>query len=194
MLENIRKLYRHYGGFSALIRSQYLWLSIILTGFSVKSAKEFKWADLALGALPSLAGFALAAFAIIFASLDNEARKKLIKVDDNGNSSMASISATISHAVLIQALTIIFSISSKQINIDSIKEISLSISIEFYSQLERFNTYLIAASECASIIGIFLLYYSMMLVIAVALSLFRFQLLLGSSSGKNKNTFSDSSK
>ena len=78
MFENLRRLYRHYGGIAAVLTSWYFWVAAFLSALSYESIFDFAWVDMALSVMPSLTGFTIAAFAIIFAILDAELLKKLM--------------------------------------------------------------------------------------------------------------------
>jgi hypothetical protein len=120
MFENLRNLYRHYGGLTAVMTSWYFWVAAFLSALSYKSIFDFGWADLALSVMPSLTGFTIAAFAIIFAILDAELLKKLMLPDGNGHSPISAIASSIGHAVFIQVSALILAISSKTIDLSGV--------------------------------------------------------------------------
>jgi len=72
MFENLQKLYRNYGGIKAVMTSWYFWVAAFLSVLSYEAIFDFSWVGITLSVLPSLTGFTIAAFAIIFAILDAE--------------------------------------------------------------------------------------------------------------------------
>lgn len=159
MFENLRILYRHYGGLSAMIKSAYFWIAVILTCISYQSVSIFTWIEIALRVLPSLTGFTIISFAIIFSMLTKKQRKAI----SNNNGPMVKIAAFIGHAVFVQISAIL---------------IAIVISTTSYL-LDRVGMTMI------STLGLFLAYYGVLLVLAAALSIFRMQEIIAkiSSSG-----------
>lgn len=79
MYENLVLLYRAYGGFSNLFKSAYFWTAFLVTILSSILLKLDGWEIVALGALPSLAGFTIASFALIFSALSRQQIELLLK-------------------------------------------------------------------------------------------------------------------
>lgn len=178
MFENLRKLYSHYGGIKAIVKSSYFWISIILASLSYQSISNFEWADKALSVMPSLTGFTIAAFAIIFAILEPEMLRKLMAADGSGRSPIAGIAASIGHAVFIQVSAMVLAISSKLVDLFTVigiiadwflsKGYSPVIFLRVVDWLELFF----------SATGLFFTYYGVMLVLAAILSIVRMQLIV----------------
>ncbi|WP_333685056.1 hypothetical protein [Pontibaca methylaminivorans] len=178
MLENLRKLYSCYGGIKAIIKSSYFWVLVILAALSYKSITNYEWADKAVSVMPSLTGFTIAAFAIIFAILEPEILRKLTATDGDGHSPIASIAASIGHAVFIQVSAMIIAISSKLVDITGLIEIVADwVFSKGYSPI----IFLCAMDWLAlffSAAGLFFTYYGVMLVLAAILSIVRMQLIV----------------
>lgn len=178
MFENLRKLYRHYGGVNAIVKSSYFWVSILLAALSYQSIWDFGWADKAVSIMPSLTGFTIAAFAIIFAVLEPAMLRKLMATDGHGRSPIAGIATSIGHAVFIQVSAMILAISSKLVDLSDIipiianwiycKEYSLNI---IHVVINYFRLFF-------STLGLFFTYYGVMLVLAAILSIVRTQLIV----------------
>ena len=178
MFENLRILYKHYGGAAAIIRSSYFWISIVLTGLSFQSIPNFDWADKTLSVMPSLTGFTIASFAVIFAILGPEMLRKLVVPDGGGHSPIASIAALIGHAVLIQVSAMILSIASRLIDLKPVFNLleGWILCVGFSPKgLPKVGDWL---SIFFSTIGLFSTYYGVLLVLAAVLSIFRMQLLV----------------
>ncbi|WP_188526621.1 hypothetical protein [Sinisalibacter lacisalsi] len=178
MFENLRRLYIHYGGIAAIAKSSYFWIAVILTLLSYRSIPRFEWSDKALSVMPSLTGFTIAAFAIIFAILNQEMLEKLMALDDKGRSPIAAIAASIGHAVFIQVSALIFSIGSEFIDLST----GVDVLARWMKSLECSPEFLFSAvdwlSFSLSAVGIFLTYYGVLLVLAAILSIVRMQLLV----------------
>lgn len=178
MLENLRKLYAHYGGIKAIVKSSYFWVSILLAALSYQSIANFEWADKAVSVMPSLTGFTIAAFAIIFAILEPEMLRKLMATDGDGRSPIAEIAASIGHAVFIQVSAMIIAISSKLVDLTTvIEKVADWIFSKGYSPI----IFLCAMDWLAlffSAAGLLFTYYGVMLVLAAILSIVRMQLIV----------------
>ncbi len=181
MFENLRHLYFHYGGLTQIIKSTYFWMSILIVMISSSSILDAGWSTLTLAILPSLTGFSMAAFAIIFVVFDKNALQKLLPLDKDGRSPFVRIASTISHAVVVQIsamiLALCFKLSRPNFFIFS------SIWVEKYISLPRSTTQSIGTIVWLmfSGIGLFLTCYGLLLVLAAALSIFRAQLAIARS-------------
>lgn len=178
MFENLRKLYRHYGGLSAIVKSSYFWVSILLAAMSYKSIANAEWADRAMSVMPSLTGFTIAAFAIIFAILEPDMLRKLIAADDNGRSPIAEIAASIGHAIFIQVSAMILALSSKLVDLTLIIETVEDWICSFGYSSSLFLRGMNWLEYFFSAIGLFFTYYGVLLVLAAILSIFRMQLIV----------------
>jgi hypothetical protein len=178
MFENLRNLYRHYGGLTAVMTSWYFWVAAFLSALSYKSIFDFGWADLALSVMPSLTGFTIAAFAIIFAILDAELLKKLMLPDGNGHSPISAIASSIGHAVFIQVSALILAISSKTIDLSGVWSF-----LEAYIRCNKyppefFLKFGFWVPNFFSGIGLLFTFYGVILVLAAILSIVRMQLIV----------------
>lgn len=177
MFENLGKLYRQFGGFVAVLKSGYFWVAIILCGISYDSILDKSWADLALSVMPSLTGFTIAAFAIIFAILDEKMLHALTISDDSGKSPMATIAAAIGHAVLVQVSALILAIAFKTVDLNEYIQLTVREMPKIGYSPENFVLWVNWIKNIGSALGLFFTYYGVMLVLAAILSIFRMQLI-----------------
>mgnify|MGYP001080904868 CR=1 FL=1 len=178
MFENLSKLYGHYGGIKAVLKSGYFWVAVFLSIISYKSIFDFGWTDLALGIMPSLTGFTIAAFAIILAILDPNMLKALLVSDEDGRSPITSIAAAIGHAVFIQVMAMVLAISHKVINLnDCIVFVVKKLECHGYSSSD-FLSLVNWIKNIGSTTGLFCTYYGVLLVLAAILSIVRMQLII----------------
>lgn len=99
--------WKAYGGFKAIIRSRWMWLSILLTSALYPLWSLQDWSSLVLGILPSLLGFSIGSMAIIFV-FPSTALFKFIAWE--GNSYYIEIAARFVHFVLIQLTAILLAL------------------------------------------------------------------------------------
>ena len=113
LIENIGVMYRNYGGLKSFLRSSYLWLAVVLTMISWRRVDDESWSASAQAILPNLAGFSVAAFAIIFAILDARARRALRAPAPSlgGRSPLLVLVSSVTHSVVVQILALLFAFS-----------------------------------------------------------------------------------
>lgn len=175
MFENLRLLYRFYGGIRGVLSSAYFWVSLSLSiGLGVLSGFG-PWYDIAHSTLPSLAGFSIAAFAIIFVVLKPEQISALLSSKGEGDKPpLLSVASVICHAILIQVFTILLAGIVISVNQGEIIELSCGTEpIDICWKLFAAGKFLL------DFLGSFLLFYSWLLVLAAALSVLRMMALAG---------------
>lgn len=167
MIENLQHLYRTYGGIRSLLKSYYLWLSVILT--VIMSFGDLStWQDKTLSIVPSLMGFSIASFAVILSVLNATQTPKLLYGKDGRPSAILRIASLVAHAVIIQfaalstALIYSFMHNTTAVHIDDTVYTMCGI-----------NAIVSAIPATVRIVGTFLTVYGILLVVASALSVFR---------------------
>lgn len=174
MYETLKILYDEYGGFGNLLRSGYFWTAVAFCAASSFFIGINHWQDVAIGALPSLAGFSIASYALIFSALSREQIVILIKKDDEGDSPLLYTAATIVHAIFIQVLTLVLASMERMAN-----QIDPSYTFCNFSQARSdCIDFLLSSERVIDFIGVFLVHYSFLLVLAAALSLFRMLVII----------------
>lgn len=158
--ESLQLLYRNYGGWRSLVKSEYFWLALVLSGACWRIGVDEKWTDLARSILPTLAGFSIAAYAIFFAVLDERARNALrAPAPELGNRSpLLILASSISHAVFIQISALLTAVVFPSKPLPYVRDLGVANDI---------------TNLVASFIGLFLTIYGVVLVLAAVLSIFR---------------------
>jgi hypothetical protein len=160
LIENLRLVYESYGGWRSLIKSGYVWTSVVFTGLGWRTTVSGKWVDFALPILPSLAGFAIAAYAVYFAVLTEEDRRRLLRPNSRlgGRRPFLVLVSGVSHAVFVQILGILVAI------VYIAKPFPTLSGLEI--EAKYFNIVLSSA-------GLFFTVYGIILILGSVLSLFR---------------------
>lgn len=157
--KSLRLVYQSHGGLRAIIRSGYFWFSAFLTGLCWPSIHSESWKAAAMGSLPTLAGFSIAAYAILFAVLDERSRAALAAPEPKmqNQSPLLVIVSIVTHAVitLIATLLYVFCFDQKPIPV-----------LLRCMNPEPVN-YLFSG------LGLFMLIYSATLILSSVLTLFR---------------------
>lgn len=159
MLRSLRLVYVSHGGLRAIFRSGYFWCSLTLTALCWPSVISESWKSAAMGSLPTLAGFSIAAYAILFAVLDERSRRALAapEPDLDNRSPLLVIVGIVTHAVITQIITLLYAFCFDQ------KPLPMLITCV--------NAKVVNA--IFSGIGLFLFVYSVTLILASILTLFR---------------------
>lgn len=157
---NLGSLYRSYGGIGSLFASSYFWIAIALTALSWRAVDGTSWANLAQAALPNLAGFSIAAFAILFAILDDRSRTALRAPDPrlDDRSPLLILASSVCHAVIVQIGAFLYSVVYMN---------------KPFPIIEGFECVARTANLVGSAIGVFLVIYAVILVMAAVLSIFK---------------------
>lgn len=156
-----------YGGIKAFLFSPYVHVAIFETVLAVNLiSAEDQWWDLALQIVPNILGFTLGGFAI-FLSFGNEKFIAAISGNDpdeeESYSPFLGVCATFLHFILIQSLALCFAVFGR-----ITKNVKLPASEEYF-----FSDILIYGNKIFEWTGFWLFFYSIALIAAAALAIFR---------------------
>lgn len=159
-VSNLKILYKNYGGMKSLLSSSYFYIAVLFTSICWRLAVEDRWSALALSILPTLIGFSIAAFAIFFAIMDDRAREALRAPEPSlgDRSPLLIVASSAVHAIIVQIVGLLFSIAF------SAKPIPAPVCMIEQS---------IFVNIALSCVGLFLLSYGIILIVASVLSIFR---------------------
>lgn len=103
-----------YGRFNALIRSPYLWISVIITLLLFPLWSNPNWWDDVLSILPNLLGFSLGGYAMWLAIGDDSFRQVITGKDHSGETSpYMDVNAAFVHFILLQVLALVLALFAK---------------------------------------------------------------------------------
>jgi len=165
----ISKSFNAFGGWKGLLSSRYLFISAVITLLVFPFwIQEDSW-ELPIQIMPSIIGFTLAGFAILLAFGDTEFLKKLSYREDENHSPFYKFSSTFLIFIIVQTITLLLSIFTKSWFERSMQIKVMSIPTNYYR-----------LAECYFIIKLlfhaltfFIFNYSLMLVIAAGVEIFR---------------------
>lgn len=170
MFQNLHHLSKEIGGFGKVISSPYFLLSIATTAGIALTQSIGRWADISLATLPSLTGFSIASFAIVFAVADRATLIKLASKSKDEPSLLMEIISIFIYALIVQVGCLIFASVFSQLASSKLAPSTLNflcLDAESLGDIFSWAKYLV------SVAGTFMLTYSLFLLIAVALSVFR---------------------
>ncbi|MER9236602.1 hypothetical protein NKI56_32080 [Mesorhizobium sp. M0622] len=163
--------FRTYGGWTAVAQSPLFQIAFIITALNYTKWFHEDWVELALTLLPTLLGFSLGTYAILFSLLGDKLKEALSAArDKNGTSRLTEVNTTFFHFIFIQVLAIvwafIFSGSSLVDLVDALKASWPSV-VSIYRIV-----YLIGSFS-----GYLLMLYSVLLTLGAAMAVYRLALL-----------------
>lgn len=167
-IKRIKEYFRFYGGWDSIFQSPFFLTSILITAINYQDWLEPNWAELSKSLIPSLLGFSLGAYAILFGMLTGR-MKKALKATRNtrGISYLDEINATFFHFIFVQVICLIWSITYfSPITSDFVK-LFVDGAPQNLLTARRF------LSITGSFIGLFLEVYSVTLIVASALAVYR---------------------
>jgi hypothetical protein len=158
--DNLRSLYENHGGPKSFVRSAYFWIAVVLVALCWRRVADQSWVAIAQGVLPTLAGFSIASFAILFAILTPAARRALRAPapELGGRSPLLVLASTVSHAVVVQVTALIF---------------GTVFAAKPFPYILKLDVVAVVVNTISSGFGLFLLLYGIVLVLASVLTIFK---------------------
>lgn len=159
MLSGLNAVYRSHGGIYSIFYSGYFWTSFALALIVWQGAVEPKWSTFATQGMPALIGFSIAAFAIFFSVLDVDSRIALGKPEPrlNQRRPILIIFSSVVHSIIVQSFTLIFALIYEfkpfRVYVGGVDPIQWNLFWDF--------------------IGISFTFYSILLIVAAVVSIFR---------------------
>lgn len=108
------RYWKAYGGFKALLTSQYFWLSFFITLALFPHWTQPNWWEDVLSIMPNLLGFSLGGYAMWIAIGDDDFRQLISGEDEDGEPSpYMEMNAAFVHFIILQLLSMILAIFAK---------------------------------------------------------------------------------
>ncbi len=170
----IRSYWSDYGGLRELLLSPFTHIGAVITVLFMFGVVNLDWRQTAIGSLPTILGFSLAAYTITFTLMGSALHRALSSAVDrkSGAPLIRQVNATFFHVVLFQAIGLIYAIVTSgtffwdrlggKPGLSDIKSFCLGI------------TYYIGNA-----IGCFLSLYSFLLLFSVSFAMYRLGRLTG---------------
>ncbi|MGR9141468.1 hypothetical protein ACU8MP_03705 [Rhizobium leguminosarum] len=167
----LRRYFRAYGGFSGVVGSPFLGIAIIITSLSYSNWLTPNWVEKVETLIPSLLGFSLGTYAILFSIVGSRLKGALRKIQaPHGVSYLETINATFFHFIFVQVLSLMWAfLFQGSWLVDTVNYFKPA-----YPWLEVSALW---AFRIGSFIGFFLLVYSILLTVAAALAVYRLALI-----------------
>ncbi|NLR73562.1 hypothetical protein [Leeia aquatica] len=164
LLEILKLYWAAYGGWRALWRSPYLWLSFCLLLLTTHYWLTEAWWEQVFSVMPSMLGFTLGGFAV-FLGFGDEKFKSIISgqmPEDGGRPSpYLEVSATFLHFVLVQMIALISAVIARATN--------FALPVEFSCLTKMLGIIRVLGD----MVGYWLYLYGLCITAAAALAIFR---------------------
>lgn len=171
-LKRIRRYFDAYGQWRAILLSPLFLLSVAIASVSYGNWISDKWSALAQSLIPNLLGFSLGTYAILFSLMTSRLKRALKAVkNDQGTTYLDEINATFFHFIFVQVIALLWAfIYSGTALFDIMNALQ-----PFWSHtLVVFRT----MQMVGGLVGLVLLIYSIALIIAAALVVYRLALIV----------------
>jgi len=130
----LRIYWEAYGGWSALFRSGFFWISLgvalVCTSFM---AETFSWSEVAISILPSLLGFSLGGYVIMVGFGDVEFLEALRGRTGNAPSTYMKMNAAFVHFLIVQTTTLFLAIMCESLGLSNIITTFIGMFLLFYT-------------------------------------------------------------
>jgi len=165
--KRLASYFRAYGGWSAIFGSPLFWAAAIITSLNYSQWAESKWIETTETLVPSLLGFSLGTYAILFSLINSRLKSALRNVPSgHGPSWLEVINATFFHFIFVQVISLTWAFAFQ----GSVLFDAFNVIDDFFP---RAASIFLVLRAIGSFIGYLLLIYSFLLTIAAALVIYR---------------------
>lgn len=170
----MKRYFHDYGGVRGVLASPIFFISLIITLINYSQWwTEAKWISKSKSLIPSLLGFSLGTYAVLFSLISSKLRETLAEVkSNNGVSYLASVNATFIHFIIIQVVALSWAFLYEGTLLRDVFKIINGI-------CSYADIVFVLLSLAGSFIGYLLLVYSFLLTIAASIAVYRLALIKG---------------
>lgn len=168
---HVKRYFRAYGGWSGVVGSPLFLASFAIAVVSYRQWLNPDWTETAYGLLPSLLGFSLGTYAILF-SLITARLKGALRAVKNGAavSALEQVNATFFHFIFVQVIALVWALAFDGNLIADLASLACP-------QFPWIWCVFLLSKWLGSFIGFLLMVYSVTLVVGAALAIYRLALL-----------------
>lgn len=158
---------RDYGGLRSILLSPLFLISLVIALLDYDTWLSGSWVELSQALIPSLLGFSLGTYAILFSLLTGKLKQSLQKLaTPDGVSFLAMVNATFFHFIFVQILALMWAFlyaGTTLVDLGRLLVPSFPVASDIVS----------AMAVVGSFAGFLLLIYSFMLILGAALAVYR---------------------
>lgn len=165
--KSIRRYFKGYGGWPAICGSPIFVFSLLVTALNYSNWIEPKWVPHSFDMIPSLLGFSLGSYTILFSVMTGRLKRALKSVKNpRGINYLEEINATFFHFIFVQIVCLMWAFL---FNGTFVFDLFYYISAVYGDAMGTFHI----AMLVGSFIGHLLLVYSFLLILAAAIAVYR---------------------
>jgi len=162
----IRRYFSDYGGWRGLACSPFLHCGLVLTVLSYSTWTSGKWTESVTGIIPNLLGFSLGTYALLFSLMSNRMKQALKHLRNKaGIPYLDEINATFFHFIMVQTICLSWALLMRSTIVYDLA-VYWSAPSSVFRVIGLFDDF-------AGFVGYSLLSYSLVLVIASSLAVYR---------------------
>ena len=171
-LKRIGRYFDAYGRWRAIFLSPLFLLSVAIASVSYGNWISDKWSALAQSLIPNLLGFSLGTYAILFSLMTSRLKRALKAVkNDQGTTYLDEINATFFHFIFVQVIALLWAFlysGTALFDLTNALQPCWSYAPRVFRTLQMVG----------GLVGLVLLIYSIALIIAAALAVYRLALIV----------------
>lgn len=165
--KSIRRYFKGYGGWAAIFLSPIFIVSLVVTILNYANWIEPKWVSRSFEMIPSLLGFSLGSYTILFSVMTGRLKRALKAVKNhNGVNYLDEINSTFFHFIFVQILCLTWSFLYDG---TFVYDLFMYVLSEYEYSMDIFKAVMLVGS----FIGYLLLVYSFLLILAAAIAVYR---------------------
>ncbi|WP_155805893.1 hypothetical protein [Erythrobacter litoralis] len=168
---HIRRYFHAYGGWSGVFGSPLFLVSVLIAAASYRQWLNPDWVDTIYALVPSLLGFSLGTYAILFSLITARVKgaMRAVKSDDDV-SALEQVNATFFHFIFVQVIALVWAFG-----FDGSAFADLAAATK--ASLPAIGWGFVVLKLVGSFVGYTLLVYSITLVVGAALAIYRLALI-----------------
>jgi len=165
------RYWKAYGGWSAVFKSPYFHLSILLTCLSHSIWINPNWVEIPISVLPNIIGFSLGGYAIWLALGDDKFRASIsIKSKEDKESPFMVVNSTFVHFIVLQIVSLLIALAYKAAPIQSLPD---AVKQWLARQIESIEAYVYAVQIFTGALGYLIFVYAIMSALAATMAIYR---------------------
>ena len=165
--KSIRRYFKGYGGWTAVFCSPIFVFSLAVTAVNYSNWMEPKWVSRSFDMIPSLLGFSLGSYTILFSVMTGRLKRALKSVKNpSGVNYLEEINATFFHFIFVQILCLVWAFLFDG-----------TFVYDFFCYMAKTHSRVMEVFHIVmmtgSFVGYLLLVYSFLLILAAAIAVYR---------------------
>jgi hypothetical protein len=162
----MRRYFSDYGGWTSLIKSPFLHIGLVISAISYSVWISSVWIDNVYAVIPGLLGFSLGTYALLFSLMSGRIKLALKAIKNSRECSyLDEINATFLHFILVQTVCLLWAATMRS-------HILFDV-LMFLKFSKKFFVLLDIGRVISGFVGYSLMCYSLTLVIASSLVVYR---------------------